>query len=147
LLRNGTTIPAVLAAILSSGGAAGVASLMIADLVLGPQSEFAMPGLPPEVAAGLSVLIAVLNLRFAWLILQSRLGLLTGDAAAVECSFRAACTLVLLNAPLIPWQASATGTIVAAAVTSLGVATAYMGGVIANPAQPPRQSGRQIGHA
>jgi hypothetical protein len=145
LLRNGTTIPATLAAILSTGGGAAVATLMVVDLVFGPRAQFAVPGLPAELAAAISVLVAVLNINYALSVMQTRRGILAGDPAAVQSSFRAACTLVLLNAPLIPWQSSATGTIIAAAVTCLGVAVAYMGGVIANPAQPPRHGAHSVG--
>jgi hypothetical protein len=139
LLHRRTSPMATLAAVLSSLGGVAVGVLMLLELGFGAGDRLEIPGLPPDVRSAASVLIAVLNVHYAWTILQARFGVLTSDPAALAGSFRAACTLVLLNAPLIPVADSATGVIIAAAVTSLGTATAYLGGVAVRPAGPARR--------
>ena len=127
LLRLRTGVAATAAAVLHTIGGAAVCALMLAELAFGGGDGLELTGLPLDLGAAVSVLVAGLNLALGWSILQTRLGVLAGESGAVEKSLRAACTLVLLNAPLIPFEATATGVIVAAAVTCLGVATSRMG--------------------
>ncbi|HET8547693.1 MAG TPA: hypothetical protein VFL57_06815 [Bryobacteraceae bacterium] len=141
LLRRRIGAPSALAAILQTLGGAAVCALMLYELVFGGNDGLETTGLPLDLGTTLSVLVSGLNLAFGWTIMQARWGVLRSQSAALESSFRAACTLVLLNAPLIPFEDSATGVIIAAAVTCLGVAAAHMGGaVIRSPRAERRHS-------
>jgi hypothetical protein len=129
LVRARAAMPATVAAALHTLGGGATCALMLAKLAFGAGEGIEATALPADIAVALSVLLAGINLAFGWSIVQGRWGVLRSETGALERNFRAACTLVLLNAPIIPLEASATGVIVAAAVTCLGVAAAHMGGV------------------
>ena len=138
LLRSRGPAAAAIAALLHAVSGVAVCGLMLRELVFGAGEGFEAAALPAEFSAAASVLLAGVNLALGWTIVQARWGILASDTAALESGFRAACTLVLLNAPFIPVQASATGGIIAAAVACLGVAAAHLGGAAVRSAAAQR---------
>jgi hypothetical protein len=109
---------------------------MLGELAFGAGDGLDATALPADFRSAISVLLAGVNLAFGWSIVQARWGVLTSAPGALEGSFRTACTLVLLNAPVIPLEPTATGVIVGAAVICLGVAAAHMGGAVIRTARP-----------
>ena len=135
LVRRRAGVPATLAAVLHTIGGSAVCALMLYELAFGAADGLTATFLPADIQNAVAVLLAGVNLALGWSIVQARWGVLGSEPGALEGSFRTACTLVLLNAPVIPLQASATGVIVAAAVTCLGVAAAHMGGAAVRSAR------------